>query len=194
MPPGRISAQQIIAWLSPQDRAIIGLSACAAAIICGWVQGGLAALGFGLLTATVLAISVIDARHFLIPDRLSLPLLPLGLAWQALANPAAGLETVMSHLAVIAVMALGLMLLRWGFRHYRGDQALGLGDVKLMLAAAAWIAPSQMAAYVFCAAATALIQALLRNKPRTERLPFGIHLALWLLAFVTIEAPLIKLF
>lgn len=191
MPPRRISAQQIIAWLSTQDRAIIGLSACASAIICGWVQGGLAAIGFGLLTAAVLAISLIDTRHFLIPDRLSLPLLPLGLAWQALQNPAERLETLLPHLAVIGVMALGLMLLRWWFRHYRGDQALGLGDVKLMLAAAAWIAPNQMAAYVFCAAATALIQALLRNKPRTERLPFGIHLALWLLAFVTIEVFLI---
>ncbi len=80
----------------------------------------------------MLAITVSDVRRFIIPDILSLPAIPAGLAVAAyLALPGEGAGLLLWHVAAMAFGALAFYAIRWGYHRYRGQEGLGLGDVKL---------------------------------------------------------------
>ncbi len=175
----RISGRHIAAWLGPRERSAI--LACAAVAFCvalfrhGWAEAGTSAL-LGAITA---AITLIDLRHFRIPDLLSLPLIPLGL----LAVHLAQAPLIPHLLALMAVWGL-LKLLQWAFLALRGRSGLGSGDVKLMAAAAVWLDPSVLPTFVLAAAGTALLEGWLRRVGLQGRIAFGAHLAPWLAVFV----------
>ena len=110
---------------------------CMAGVIGGvslWAWPGAAGLsgavfGWGLLTLLVL-----DAEHFWLPDRLTLPLAALGLAlgvWlpPALADRAIGAVAGFASLAAIAA----------GYKAVTGRTGLGGGDPKLFAAIGAWL-------------------------------------------------------
>lgn len=191
--PARISSAQIAAWLGPRDRVAMALGA-GAAFAAALGQGWLAALPVAALGALVVAIVVIDLRHFRIPDRLSLPLIPLGLLHRgALAPDMAGLwPRLLVLAAVFAAVWAGLTLLQQGFLRLRGKAGLGGGDVKLILAAAVWLPAEQLAPYVLAASTSALIEAVVRARlqgaNQDRRLAFGAHLAPWLGLFVILSA------
>ena len=173
----RITTRQIALWLGPGDwLAMLATAACAFGLACLW-QGWLAALLFVPLGAAVAAIVVIDLRHFRIPDRLSLPLIPLGLIHAALTGP------VWPRLLAMAAVWAGLTLLQRVFQHLRGKSGLGGGDVKLITAAAAGPSLEVLPFYVLAASVSALMWALALGANRNRRLAFGAHLAPWLLGF-----------
>lgn len=93
-----------------------------------------------ILALTMGAIAVIDATRFRIPDWLSLPAIPIGIAAGAgLHDFASPPSPWVEHIfAAIAAGAL-LWLVRWAFHMARGVHGLGLGDVKLGAAAGAWV-------------------------------------------------------
>ena len=177
--PRRISVRQIAAWLGPKERAAI-LVCAAVAFGVGFVRFGMVqATTCGLLGAITAAISLIDLRFFRIPDLLSLPLIPLGLMAAHLAK-----APLVPRLWAMAGVWLLLTLLQRLFIALRGRSGLGSGDVKLMAAAAVWLDPSVLPAYVLAAAATGLGDALLRRAGFQGRIAFGGHLAPWLVVFV----------
>jgi leader peptidase (prepilin peptidase)/N-methyltransferase len=88
-----------------------------------------AALGWVLL-----ALAVIDARHFLLPDVLTLPLIPAGLAVAWWLDPG----QLLHHALGAALGFVGFAGLAWVYRKLRGREGLGLGDAKLLAAAGAW--------------------------------------------------------
>ncbi len=170
----RLSFRQIADWLGPQDR--LAMLACAvlafglAAMRQSWPQAALLAP----LAAAAAAIVAIDLRHYRIPDRLSLPLIPLGLIHAAFDVP------LLPRLIAVAGVWAGLSVLQRIFLRLRGQRGLGGGDVKLIAAGAAWLPVGILPFYVLAASVTALIAALIRRANRHHRLAFGVHLAPWL--------------
>jgi leader peptidase (prepilin peptidase)/N-methyltransferase len=149
--------------------------------------------------ALLLALAVCDAETMQLPDALTLPLLALGVLYRAgdglfgewdrgapyawHAALALGVRGAISA----AATALALLLLRWIYSLVRRRQGLGLGDVKLAAAIAAWLGARQMCVVFFLAvvtgALTALLLLALRGHQRAKSagplaVPFGTFLAL----------------
>lgn len=151
------------------------------------VDGGAAGLLGAGLAVVMAAIAVTDARHFLIPDRLNAAAALLGLASAALDAPDAAAAVGLA-LARGSMLALAFLALRVGYRHLRGREGLGLGDVKLAGVAGIWLDGLMLPAAIEIAAATALAVCLLehirggRAIRAGRRLPFGLFFApaIWL--------------
>lgn len=144
----------------------------------GWLAVAATVLGVGLL-----AIAVIDLRHYLIPDILSLPLLLLGLGVAALAPRL----DVLDHALGAAIAFLLLMGVRELYRVLRGREGLGQGDAKLLAAGGAWLGWQGLPFALLIASLSGLLVVLalrLRGRVLTagDALPFGPFLALgiWL--------------
>lgn len=133
---------------------------------------------------TLLALAAIDGRHYLLPDALTLPLVPAGLlaAWLIPAWPVGVADGAIGTAAgFVAIWAVG-----WLYRRLRGREGIGLGDAKLLAAAGAWVGWQGLASVVLIAALAGLAVALLAAIKRGQRLdpasrlPFGVFLALGL--------------
>jgi leader peptidase (prepilin peptidase)/N-methyltransferase len=162
-----------LGWFHPAiEAAALGVALWSVAVAPGWLAWASAGLGW-----TLLALAVIDHRHMIVPDALSLPLIPAGLAIAVLA-PAGGLA---HHLAGAAAGAASLGAVAWAYRRARGREGLGLGDVKLFAAAGAWTGWQGLPSVLLIGAATGLAAALILGRARPDRpVPFGPYLALGL--------------
>lgn len=120
-----------------------------------------------------------DTRDGVLPDILTLPLIPLGLAIAYFEDPSSVLARVIGAVAGFASFAL----IAWFYRHLRGRDGLGFGDVKLLAAAGAWVSWNGLPSVVLVGAvfglAAALVGALLgRRIALDQRLAFGPGLCL----------------
>jgi leader peptidase (prepilin peptidase)/N-methyltransferase len=136
-------------------------------------------LGWGML-----AIAVIDVRHFIVPDLLSLPAIPAGLLASGIfVDPGEGTVISLDHVVGTVAGGAGLWLVRAGYFALRGREGLGLGDVKLAAAAGAWVGWQLLSLVLLMAAAAALgvvlAAGLLRRTPLsgTAMIPFAAFLA-----------------
>ena len=185
-------------WLDPAAMTglgrVPGLLSLALPILCGWWAAatvpGYALPGILVLGWTLITLSIVDARTFLLPDRLTLPLIVAGVghsAWlNTLPDSGAGdyvLEAAWS-LAAGAAGFLFMALVARTFRQIRGVDGLGLGDAKLFAAAGAWLGLLALPSVLFVAAVAALVAAILTHrmlKPveplGTTPMPFGPYLA-----------------
>lgn len=171
----------------------VGLPALAAALAGAaslWVADGLAGiLGAGLALIAV-AIALIDARRFLIPDELNAAAALLGLAVATLAA-ADPLESIGLALLRGGALASAFLALRVGYRYWRGRDGLGLGDVKLAAVAGIWLDGLMLPVAIEIAALAALVAVAVarlrsgRAIRATHRLPFGLFFApaIWLAWF-----------
>jgi len=131
-------------------------------------------LGWGLL-----ALAWIDWNHMRLPDALTLPLIPAGLAAAWWEDP--GLA--MDH-AVAA--AGGYLLFRgvaWAYRRLRGREGLGQGDAKLLAVAGAWVGVAGLSWVLLGGALIGLLLAAVRGRALAGApVPFGppLALALWI--------------
>jgi len=146
--------------------------------VVAWKFGfGWPVLAVLLFTWTLLAASVIDLHHQLLPDDLTLPLLWLGLLVALF-----GLGTDLRS-AVIGAMAgyLSLWLVYQGFRLLTGKEGMGHGDFKLLAALGAWTGWQYLVTIVLLSslvgAICGLALILLRGRARGAPLPFGPFLA-----------------
>jgi leader peptidase (prepilin peptidase) / N-methyltransferase len=168
--------------LSPFYLAI-ELAALAVALSAVVVLSGrllLASLGLGW---TLLTLAAIDQRHLVLPDVLTLPLIPAGLL---VAYGLGGSMLPDRLLGAIAGFA-ALSALAWTYRRLRDREGLGLGDAKLLAAAGAWLGWQALPSVVLIAAASGLALALACSRGGdglawTSKIAFGPHLALafWL--------------
>jgi leader peptidase (prepilin peptidase)/N-methyltransferase len=156
----------------------LGIAIWAASVSEGWVLWASCALGWCLI-----ALAAIDFRDGLLPDVLTLPLIPLGLAIAYLEDPASLWPHVVGALAGFASFAA----IRYLYRKLRGRDGLGLGDVKLLAAAGAFVSWEGLPSVVLIAAIAGLVTALIgtalgRKIALDQRLPFGpgLCLGLWL--------------
>jgi leader peptidase (prepilin peptidase)/N-methyltransferase len=144
-----------------------------------------------LLGWWLLLIAIVDLEHQWLPDRLTLPLIPLGLlaAWAGLGPPLA--ERAAGAVLGWAVLALIALL----YRRLRGREGMGGGDPKLLGALGAWVGALQLPAILLGAGLLGLAVVLamrLRGETvtATSRLPLGTLMAVaawpaWLVAAFT---------
>jgi leader peptidase (prepilin peptidase) / N-methyltransferase len=142
------------------DRLLADLAALLAALWSFAVLPGPVAWSGCLLGWTLIAASMIDLRHYWLPDALTLPLVPTGLliAWMTTGTISDQVIGAITGFAVLAVVRR----LYWSIR---GREGLGLGDAKLLAAAGAWVGWAGLPSVVLIAAATAL----------TVHLPTAVH-------------------
>ena len=137
-----------------------------------------------VLTWMLIAISVIDIDHQLIPDSLSMPLLWIGLTL-SLFSPLAGADVLFVAPTTSIVGALAGYLSLWSvyhaFRLITGKEGMGYGDFKLLAALGAWLGWQLLPLVVVLSAAVgatvgiALI--VFRRHDRSVPIPFGPYLA-----------------
>jgi leader peptidase (prepilin peptidase)/N-methyltransferase len=168
--------------------AVVGVLALAATATSLWAAPGFHGVLGAALALVMLAISVIDARQFIIPDTLTATALGLGLVnagFQEWDTAAAGVAAAVLRGAVLASCFLAL---RAVYHRIRGRQGIGLGDVKLAAVAGVWLEWTTIPIAIEIAALAALgavaIRQFARGRPlrALARLPFGLFLApaIWL--------------
>jgi leader peptidase (prepilin peptidase)/N-methyltransferase len=149
-------------------------------VICA--PGAVGFFGAGL-ALVVLAIAVIDWRHFIIPNWLNVAGGLLGLMHATVLEPEAMLHGVAIVIARGTLLALIFLAIRTGYARLRGRQGLGLGDVKLAFVAGAWLDWTMIPVAIQLAAFTALSAYIVRQLvfrrsiSVTNRLPFGLFFA-----------------
>jgi leader peptidase (prepilin peptidase) / N-methyltransferase len=171
---------------------LVGNVAAVTAVVTGVGIAGLSFYVFGLWMAllacllgwAMLAIAVVDAQRFTIPDVISLPAIPVGLLASGRLLEPWGTQVVSpDHLIGAFLGGAAFWLVREVYWRWRGREGLGLGDVKLAAAGGAWIGWEHLADMVLLAAAGALSFAIALALVRRgrlsggERIPFGTFLA-----------------
>ena len=165
------------AAISPRYPVIESVSALLAALVVysfgfSWLTLAVLLLSWGLL-----ALTMIDFDHQLLPDSLTLPLLWLGLIVNSF-----GL-LVPLHDAVWGAVAGYLVLwsIYWLFRLLTGKEGMGYGDFKLLAALGAWMGwqalPQIILLSSLVGAVVGLSLILLRGRDRNIPIPFGPYLA-----------------
>lgn len=139
----------------------------------GWQAGLVVILSWGLL-----AMSLIDADHQLLPDVLVLPLLWLGLIVNSF-----GLFVPL-HDALWGAVAgyMSLWSVYWLFKLLTGKDGMGFGDFKLLAMLGAWggwqILPLTILLSSLIGAVLGLILLRVRNAKTSTSIPFGPYLAI----------------
>lgn len=139
----------------------------------GWQAGAVLVLSWGLL-----AMSVIDLDHQLLPDSLVLPLLWLGLIVNSF-----GIFTNLGDALWGAVLGyMSLWSVFWIFKLLTGKDGMGQGDFKLLALFGAWggwqILPLTILVSSAVGAVLGLIILRLRNAETSTPIPFGPYLAI----------------
>ena len=139
----------------------------------GWQAAAVMVVSWGLL-----AMSLIDADHQLLPDILVLPLLWLGL----IINAFSLLTTLPDALwgAVIGYMSLWTVF--WLFKLITGKEGMGYGDFKLLALLGAWggwqILPMTLLISSLVGVFVGLVLMRLRKTQASTPMPFGPYLAI----------------
>ncbi len=153
----------------------------------GWAMFGWALFGWALVL-----LALLDARHFWLPDAITLPLIVLGLVAAAVVPQ----PDLLARASGAALGWGGLEALRQIGRRARGHEALGGGDPKLLGAIGAWLGLSALPAVVLIAALGGLgwaaIQAL-RGRPAGGMTPIPLGTMLALAALVVLGWPRIQM-
>ncbi|VAX02103.1 Leader peptidase (Prepilin peptidase) / N-methyltransferase [hydrothermal vent metagenome] len=139
----------------------------------GWpLAGGL------LLTWALIALTMIDVDHQLLPDNITLPLLWLGLVFNL-----GGAYTDIDS-AVIGAMAgyLSLWSIYWLFKLLTGKEGMGFGDFKLLALLGAWLGWQALPVIILLSSAVGAVIGIglivLRGRDRNIPIPFGPYLAI----------------
>lgn len=131
-----------------------------------------------LLTCSLVAMTVIDLDHMLLPDSMTMPLIWLGLLLniQGMFVPL--------HDAVIGAVAgyLSLWSVYWLFKLLTGKEGMGFGDFKLLAALGAWMGWQSLPLIILLSSLVGAIYGLtaiaLKMLAREKPIPFGPYLAM----------------
>ncbi|MFL6243368.1 MAG: prepilin peptidase [Acidimicrobiia bacterium] len=135
---------------------------------------------FLVLAAGLVALSVIDFEHFLLPNRIVYPLAVGTLALLALAAVGDDAWAAFGRAVlggVVATVTLGVL-------HLVSPRSMGFGDVKLAFVLGlvlGWLGWSELVLGLFCGflagAVVGIALIVLRHRGRKDHLPFGPFLA-----------------
>jgi leader peptidase (prepilin peptidase)/N-methyltransferase len=131
-----------------------------------------------VLTWALLALSMIDIDHQLLPDSITLPLLWLGLLLS--------LFPVFAdmHASLIGAAAgyLSLWIVYQLFRLLTGKEGMGFGDFKLLGALGAWMGWQSLPMIVLLSSAVGAVLGgtlmVVQRRGRQQPIPFGPYLAI----------------
>jgi leader peptidase (prepilin peptidase)/N-methyltransferase len=165
------------ARISPRYPAIEAATAALWAIT-GAVVGDPLALAFTLVfVSAMIVVTFIDFDHMIIPDRITVPGMAVGLAAAFLGG---AVEPVQALVGMLAGGG-GLLALAAAYRAATGRDGLGGGDIKLLGMVGAFLGPvgAFLTILVGSVAGTLFACGLMlgRGASRTAELPFGTFLA-----------------
>ncbi len=147
----------------------------------GWHWQTLAALVFSW---ALVALTVIDLDHTLLPDVITIPLLWLGLLLSLFWNTGLKPPAPTDPSAAILGAVFGYLILwtvYWAFKLATGKEGMGYGDFKLLGALGAWMGwqmlPLILLLSAFTGAVVGIGLILLRGRDRNVPIPFGPYLA-----------------
>lgn len=139
----------------------------------GWAAGAVLVLSWGLL-----AMSLIDVDHQLLPDALILPLLWLGL----ILNSFGAFVSLPDALWGAVAGYMSLWSVFWLFKLITGKDGMGYGDFKLLAMLGAWggwqILPMTLLLSSLVGVMGGLILLRLRKAQASTPMPFGPYLAI----------------
>jgi len=148
-----------------------------------WQFGaGLAGLAALLFIWCLIALTVIDLDHQLLPDSITYPLLWSGLLLSAI-GPAYDLPMPDLYSSVLGAAAgyLSLWGIYWLFKLATGKEGMGYGDFKLLAALGAWLGYQQLPVVILMSAAVGAITGIgmiaVLGRDRQIPIPFGPYLA-----------------
>lgn len=141
-------------------------------------------VGALLLCWSLVALSVIDLDHQLLPDAITLPLLWLGLALSlTVASGGGGFSFAEPRAAIIGAIAgyLSLWFVYQAFKLLTGKEGMGYGDFKLYAALGAWLGWQMLPLIILLSAVVGAITGIgmivfTRQGSQTP-IPFGPYLA-----------------
>jgi len=158
----------------PLVELLTGLASAFLAWRYGWGAPLAAALVFAW---SLIAAAAIDLDTQLLPDRITLPLLWLGL----LVNVPGLFVDLRSAVLGAAAGYLLLWSVYWGFRLIAGKEGMGFGDFKLLAALGAWSGWQTLPLVLLVSASAGAVVGLagmwFAGKGREARIPFGPYLA-----------------
>ncbi|CAM3918764.1 Type 4 prepilin-like proteins leader peptide-processing enzyme [Pseudomonas reidholzensis] len=173
---GRCSACK--AAISPRY-PLVELACAGLSLVVAWHFGpGVQALCALLLTWCLLALSLIDSEHQLLPDVLVLPMV-----WVGLMVNAFGVYVPLNEALWGAVIGyLSLWTVYWVFKLVTGKEGMGYGDFKLLALIGAWggwqVLPLTLLLSSVVGAVIGLCLLRLRKASMGTAMPFGPYLAI----------------
>jgi len=144
-------------------------------------QFGATALTLALLVLTwsLIALTMIDFDHQLLPDNITLPLLWLGVLASAVLPGA--LVSPRDAVLGAAVGYMSLWSLYWAFKLLTGKEGMGYGDFKLLGTLGAWMGWQSLLLIVILSSLVGAIVGIsllvFRGRDRNIPIPFGPYLA-----------------
>lgn len=153
---------------------VTGLLSCLAIWHFGFSWQGGAML---LLTWALIALTMIDFDHQLLPDNITLPFLWLGLIVNSFgvfcSLPDALWGSVFGYLSLWTVF--------WLFKLVTGKEGMGYGDFKLLAVLGAWFGWQMLPLIILLSslvgASVGIFLLVLKNKGKSVPIPFGPYLA-----------------
>ena len=143
-----------------------------------YFEASAALLGVMLLTWALIALTMIDVDHQLLPDDITLPLMWLGLLFNV------GNTYVSLQDAVICAMAGYLILwsIYWLFKLLTGKEGMGYGDFKLLAALGAWLGWQALPVIILLSSLVGAICGIalmvIKRRGKEIPIPFGPYLAM----------------
>ncbi len=168
------SCKNRISMRYPIIELICGLLTAVVAWHFGFGWQALAAMVFSW---SLIALTMIDFDHQLLPDNITLPLLWLGLLLSI------NELFVDSHTSLIGAAAgyLALWSVYWLFKLLTGKEGMGYGDFKLLALLGAWMGWQMLPVIILLSsvvgAVVGIILILSRGRDRNIPIPFGPYLA-----------------
>lgn len=130
-----------------------------------------------VFTWSMIALTMIDYDHQLLPDLITLPLLWIGL----LANSQSVFVPLHEAVYGAAIGYMTLWCVYWLFRIVTGKEGMGFGDFKLLAAAGAWFGWKMLPMIILLSSAVGAVVGVtliaLKRQERTREIPFGPYLA-----------------
>ena len=158
---------------------------CILSVLVAWHFGFSAACAGALvLTWSLIALTVIDLDRQWLPDRITLPLLWVGLGFSLMAGADGNPVFTDPRSSIIGAMAgyLTLWSLYKGFKLVTGKEGMGYGDFKLLAALGAWFGWQLLPIIILLSAGVGLVAAVamivFRGHSRQVPIPFGPYLAI----------------
>jgi len=141
----------------------------------GLTLAGLSAL---LLTWVLIALTMIDVDHQLLPDNMTLPLLWLGIICNSF-----GLFTDLESSVFGAVFGyLVLWGVFWLFKLLTGKEGMGYGDFKLLAALGAWMGWQSLPLIIILSSVVGAVIGIagivIMGRDKNVAIPFGPYLAI----------------
>ncbi len=144
-----------------------------------WLKFGTtpSTLVYCIFFSALLVITVIDLRHYIIPDVISLPGIAAGFAASFLIPGMTWLDSIMG-----IVLGGGILFaVAWGYYLLTGREGMGGGDIKLLAMIGAFLGWKAVPAIIFFSALVGSIVGVgtmvMNKKDRHHALPYGPFLA-----------------